>query len=316
MGVGTMKNRALSTSLSVVGLLSLVTGQALAETPQKVTACALKTDPKAYDHRLVEVSGFVTHGFEDFSLFDPACLARMDIWLEYGGVAKSGTIYCCGVTADRSRPEPLVVEDVPIPLVEDDAFRRFDERIRRQGNVLVHATLVGRFFAGHKEHGTDGDFWSGYGHMGCCSLLAIQQVRVVDPANRRDVDYDPFPDQPDIEGVGCWSRDLTRLLGMDKWITAQHRAEDEQPWAFDNPHRVASEALAHATGAKAISAAPLKETRRTQGRIVYASTQARNRSTYMVVVSRPYLVTLYARDSDRIAWIALAVYESSCKKRK
>lgn len=100
-----------------------------------------------YDQRLVEVTGFVTRGFENFTLFDPACTSSHDVWLEYGG------------TADGRRAKPLTVEDT---------------------------------------------LWGGYGHLGCCSLLAIQQVLSVEP---------------------------------------QQRETGVRSWAFDDPGGVASEAL-------------------------------------------------------------------------
>lgn len=33
---------------------------------------------------------------------------------------------------------------------------------------------------------------------------------------------------------------------------------------------------------------------------------------YMVVVSRPYWLSYYAKDRKRVAWVVLAAYESSC----
>jgi hypothetical protein len=123
------------------------------EQPTRVTVCQLKNDPPAYNHKLVEVTGFVSHDFEDFTLFDPTCPSWPAVWLEYGGKAKSGTMYCCRVTADRHRARQMVVENMPIPLVENDQFREFDKQIQppfrsgRHGSV-VHATVVGRFFAG------------------------------------------------------------------------------------------------------------------------------------------------------------------------
>jgi hypothetical protein len=61
--------------------------------PQKVTACDLMTSPAAYNHREIEVTGFVSHGFEDFTLFDPNCRSYPPVWLEYGGRVSSGTMY-------------------------------------------------------------------------------------------------------------------------------------------------------------------------------------------------------------------------------
>jgi hypothetical protein len=36
--------------------------------------------------------------------------------------------------------------------------------------------------------------------------------------------------------------------------------------------------------------------------------------SYLVVVSRPYLVSFYAKDASKIAWIVVGAYESSCNK--
>ena len=125
------------------------------EQPEKLSACQLKNDPAAYNHKLVEVTGFVSHDFEDFTIFDPTCPSWPAIWLEYGGKAKSGTMYCCVVTADRHRPKEMKVEDVPIPLTDNEQFRAFDKLIQppfrsdRHG-AIVHATLVGRFFSGRQ----------------------------------------------------------------------------------------------------------------------------------------------------------------------
>jgi hypothetical protein len=152
-----------------------------AEEPLKISLCQLKSDPKTYDHKLIEVTGFVSHGFEDFTLFDPACESWPGVWLEYGGTVNSGTIYCCGVTAGSSRPQPLVVEGVSVPLVQDDRFKQFDKLILSGPDSVVHVTIMGRFFSGELINAPNGSFWGGYGHMGCCSLLAIQQITFVDP---------------------------------------------------------------------------------------------------------------------------------------
>ena len=54
----------------------------------------------AIDRMVVEVTAFVSHGFEHFTLFDPRCESKEPgVWLEYGGRMGSRTIYCCGVLA-------------------------------------------------------------------------------------------------------------------------------------------------------------------------------------------------------------------------
>ena len=280
----------------------------------------LKNDPASYNHKLVEVTGFVSHDFEDFTMFDPTCPSWPAIWLEYGGKAKSGTMYCCGVTADRHRPNEMKVEDIPIPLTDNEQFREFDKLIQppfrsdRHG-AIVHATLVGRFFSGRQIKYPKGTYWGGYGHMGCCSLMAIQEVKSIDPQDRDDLDYGASADQPDIDKTRCGYRFLTPIQPTSDLIKAQQDADlGGHDWVFDDPQRVASSALAHCSKIEESSITGVKETRKAQGRYVYEWTPAGKAATYMVVVSRPYLLSFYAHDPKRVAWVVSAAYLSSCGK--
>ncbi|HKF24220.1 MAG TPA: hypothetical protein VKE93_21810 [Candidatus Angelobacter sp.] len=293
----------------VFAAICFLAAAAHCQEPEKVTACQLKNNPSAYNHKLVQVTAFISHGFEDFSLFDPACLPWMGIWLEYGGTAKSGTMYCCGVTNSRTRPVPLQIENISLSLVTDEHFRQFDRLFTLRPDGVIHATLVGRFFAGKPRRMANGEMWdAGYGHMGCCSLLAIQQVISVDPQDRGDLDYQAFPEQPDIRKAGCGYRHLTPVDPFSRMIQDQRGAETElQSWVFDHPRRVASDWLARLTKLEEASIA-LKEARSAPGHVVY---QWKN---YMIVVSRPYLLTFYARDPKQIAWVVVAGYESGCGK--
>lgn len=72
------------------------TVQAGATPTEKISVCALRRDPAAYNHTLIEVDGIVSHGFEDFTLSGPDCGQGLGIWLEYGGLVNSNTMYCCG----------------------------------------------------------------------------------------------------------------------------------------------------------------------------------------------------------------------------
>jgi hypothetical protein len=290
------------------------------EQPDRVSLCQLKSDPAAYNHKLLEVTGFVSHDFEDFTLFDPTCPSWPAVWLEYGGKSKSGTMYCCGVTADRHRSKELVVESIPIPLTEDDQFHEFDRLIQtpfrsdRHG-AIVHVTLVGRFFAGRQMHYPKGTSWGGYGHMGCCSLFAIQGIKSVSPQDRDDLDYGASPDQPDIGKTGCGYRFLTPLQPEGELIKGQQKADlDQQEWVFDDPQHVASDAIARFVNIDAESITGLNEKRKAQGRMVYEWKPKEKAETYMVVVSRPYWLSFYAHDPKRVAWVVVAAYVSSCSK--
>ena len=283
--------------------------------PLKVSACQLAHDRAKYNHELVEVTAFVSHGFEDSALFDPACPTRFDIWVEYGGTVKSGTMYCCGVTADRTRPKQLVVEDIPISLVEDVRFQDFDRLLHHTSDSIVHATIVGRFFSGRLATDPKRGLRSGYGHMGCCSLLAIQEILSVDPQDRADLDYRASADQPGIQKVGCGYRYLLPIDPAHDLIGVQQSADlGEHSWAFDDPQRVAIDTLSRVLSIDEKSISGLKQKSEAQGRIVYEWRPEDKQTTYMIVISRPYWLSFFARDPMRVAWAAVAAYESDCRK--
>jgi hypothetical protein len=312
--------RRHSIAFSALVILFGFSTLACCEEPQKVTVCQLQKDPPAYNHKLIEVEAFVSHDFEDFTLFDPACRRSiLEVWLEYGGKAKSDTVYCCGPTAGKDRPQELTVENIPIPLVENDLFKQFDKEVQppfrsEKFGSIVHATLIGRFFAGRKEQFGKGEpFWGGYGHMGCCSLLAIQEIKSVSPQDRDDLDYGASYDQLEIDKVGCGPQDLVPLEPADRLFQEQELADlGTRPWAFDDPRRVASNALIELAKLKVSDPLSLKETRRAPGRIVYEWRQTAKSVPMMVIVSRPYLLSFFAKDPKRVAWVVVAAYKLSC----
>jgi len=139
----------LPTTSKVVLLLVGLASLAPCEEPEKVSVCQLKTDPASFNHKLVQVTSFLSHGFENFTLQDPSCGTWPDIWLEYGGEAASGTMYCCGVTNARTRPQQLEVENESVPLLDDENFRELDGLLQAsQTYATAHGTVVGRFFSG------------------------------------------------------------------------------------------------------------------------------------------------------------------------
>jgi len=160
------------------------------ETPIRTTLCLIRRDPAAFEHKLVEVTATASHGFQNSGLSDPACPWAQDrgtaFWFEYGGLVTTGTRYSEG-TAAPSRPVPLTVDGIVIPLMEDEPFRLFDKRLHdpypnRGGIVSVDATVIARVFARRMDDRLSGiRFWGGYGHLGCCVLLAVQQIVAVGP---------------------------------------------------------------------------------------------------------------------------------------
>jgi hypothetical protein len=65
---------------------------------------------------------------------------------------------------------------------------------------------------------------------------------------------------------------------------------------------------------KSIAAEALKIHEQAQGRIVYSWTSADDAGkVFQIVVSRPYAVSHYARDPEKVAWIAVGVPVISCE---
>lgn len=302
--------RYLRLIIAIGGLLIVFSPTLRCEEPVQVTVCELKTNPGDYNHKLIEVIGFVSHGFEDFGLFDPSCPSWPYVWLEYGGTKKSGTMYCCGVSNNKTRPQELVVEGITVSLTADETFEAFDRLI--QPDSVVHATLIGRFFAGKESRLLVG---RGYGHMGCCSLLAIQTVVSVDPHDREDLDYRSSADQPNIEKTGCGYQDLVPAWPYSDWVKAQQTADLEgSNSAFDSPKQVAADALNRLAKLDAKTLEDLTETQRTKGRLIYQLKTDKGKTTYMIVLSKPYLLSFYAKDTKKVAWVVIAAYKSSCEK--
>jgi hypothetical protein len=291
-------------------------GVVCCEEPEKVTVCQLKSDPSVFNHKLVQVNTFVSHDFEDFTLFDPTCESHLGIWLEYGGKSKSDTVYCCGPTAGKDRPQELTIEGMPISLVDNKRFEQFDKLIQPpflSGNhgSIFRAKIVGRFFAGQGlDYGKGLVGVGGYGHMGCCSLLAIVEVKNVQPQNRNDLDYGASIDGPD----GCYVMKTTVDPGIDIIQSQQQADSGLRSWAFDDPQRVASEAIIDFAKLKTSGPIALKEMRKAPGRIVYERDSSAEINPYMVVVSRPYWLSFYAHNSKRVAWVVIATYELTCAR--
>lgn len=149
--------------------------------------------------------------------------------------------------------------------------------------------------------------------MGCCSLLAIQEIKSADAQNRSDLDYGASADQPDIAKNGCGYQLLLPIEQTTALMQWQQEADGgKRDWAFDDPHRVASDALSRLAKIDKASLTGMRVTREAQGRKVY-EWKAGKTAAYMIVVSRPYWLSFYSNDQKRVAWVPLAAYESSCR---
>ncbi len=203
IGVEKIKDQPLNRILAAMRLIWITAiglliglprphGQAQApEVPLRVSLCEVKLHPEKYLRAFVELTAVASHGFEDSMVEDAHCpwpKSGPGVWMEYGGNRSTDTMYCCGFSPKPTRDKPLVVDSIPLSLIEDENFRLFDARLHpkhtkpQRGSDTVQAILRGRIFA--KYEGIAGTqlnpAWRGYGHMRCCMLFVVTQVISVD----------------------------------------------------------------------------------------------------------------------------------------
>ena len=162
------------------------------EQPIPITICELSKDPQRFEGKLIRVRGYVTAGLEDFTIHERPSHSLSDcaggIWLTYGG---DGTGPRQFAVVDPRRPRYAQAERKHQEMIDSVLFVR-NEQVEEMGKKLhtrrhapdgtpcpfwcnlynVSATITGRFYAKKLSA-------QGYGHMGCCDLLIIQQITEV-----------------------------------------------------------------------------------------------------------------------------------------
>lgn len=276
----------------------------------EVSVCDLKKSPEKYNHKLVEVTGFFSQGFEDFSISDPECDSEQLIWLEYGGMAKSGTIYCCNETIANTRPKPLEIENITIPLVEDEKFTKFRDLLSHSNRtgVSILATVKGRFFSGRKRERPDKTYFGGFGHMGVYSLLAIQKVIRIDEFRGENLNYLLEPGFSELEDAD--KKEFFRLSDIKERIELQRNADNgERKWSFENPQEVATETLSKHLQIDEKSIVGMKAFNKLKNQVAYNWMQISTGETFIIVVSRPSWLSFYAKNKNKVVWIPVSLYK-------
>ncbi len=283
--------------------------------PRNVTYCEVSKDPVAYNHQVLRLTGFVTHGFEDFEISEPDCPTQgFSIWLMYGGKAESGTVYCCpGESGRDTRSKALTIDGVGVPLEDDQVFQQFRRLLQQERDTTVRGTFVGTFFSGNKVSRNELTYWSGYGHLGCCSLLVLQRIEAFEPHDRTDLDYTAESGWYEDEGCKWGSEKNLKSVLVNHWrdesrkaIADQKEAERSRPWAFTDPQRVAIESL------KTLypnEPPVLRKVTSTAARNVYR--WRKGKRAVVVVVTRPYWLSHYSA-SQSVAWTTTMIKEAQC----
>lgn len=177
--------------LLLSALLCLAPAARAQEAPIDAPFCALAQDPASFDGRIIRVRGTLSVHSEDFSLVDQNCKTNQFIWLAFGGDVSENEASSINQSFGKRGLE-IQVNGIPYKVKKDDNFRRLYALISARHEFIpsysVTATLLGFFAAGTKTTWANGQTgFSGYGHLGCCSLLVIKEVSSdivsVPPAN-------------------------------------------------------------------------------------------------------------------------------------
>ena len=169
---------------AVVALLCPLLSFAAPEAIVSTNLCELVANPQAFNHKLVKVSGDVTHGYRIFTLTGECKPNSSSVWLEYGGLRDAPSVFNAQQVG-QPRLQPLEIEGVSTTLVDDVLFEKFDHLVSSMSDhPQTSATLIGRYFAGHAEQVGEFKLWKGFGPLGCCTLLVIQQIVDIQHSHR------------------------------------------------------------------------------------------------------------------------------------
>ena len=177
----------LGFSLTLAAVASSVT--VCADSPESTLVedadiCEVLSNPFAYDHKLLRLTGLVTRDFETFWIKGSKCADAKPLWIEYGGPKPADGPEWHDGPANPSENAPLVIEGITTSLEADSKFRKFDSITKslKRGR-RARATLVGWIVsAGVEKDEAGSEEEVGYGPYGMYSLLVIQKV---DSVSRR-----------------------------------------------------------------------------------------------------------------------------------
>ena len=192
----------------VAGLSLCLPAARADENAVAVSVCDLARNPKGYDGKTIQVRGTLSVHFEDFTLQTGSCKSGQLIWLAFGGDVP-GIVASTANDNVRRPGSDLTVNGVAYGIKKDESFRKLYALIAsRHGDKAdyrVTATLTGTFLAGDEGKTATGVArYSGYGHLGCCSLLVITRVSEVDSAPAAKLDVKGIvagPDGKPVEGL-------------------------------------------------------------------------------------------------------------------
>lgn len=297
---------------------AFVSAASAQERPFDTTACALTQHPDKYNEGLVSVEGLITVGPDEFMLHDPNCGDdRGKIWLEFGGGVESP-----GATpsAHLAKNRPRTFESLELPLNKDrdfDALQKLLQAAQKSGKTkMLHAIVVGKYFPGKPTKTASGEtVLSGYGRMGCCSLLIIEEVGTVGPDLEEPVDFSPVSKiSQKTLAKGCTIAELQVPPREDEDQLERKSLEDEFKYLHD-PKQVAARAI---SVQEEIGAGDIEKHLQTESATqslasyTWTSTSTDAATSYRIVVNKPYWLLQTAVSGDAVIWVPKQIVKTDC----
>lgn len=280
------------------------------------TTCGLLLHPDKYDEGLVSVEGLVTVGPQEFLLHDASCGdANGRIWLQFAGDVDSPG---GGNVSRNLAGKPRTVEGLQLPLNKDrdfDAMEKLLQQARKSGKTkMLRATLIGKYFPGRPTRTVSGEeMRSGYGRMGCCSLLVIEEVAKVGTELEEPVDFSPVSSvAPRILRKGCTVTGVSVTPHEDEDQLERKSLEDEYQYLHD-PKKVAARAVAVQSDIDADEIDRHMQTESAnQVMASYLWSSTDGTASYHVVVNRPYWLLQTAAGGDAVIWAPKQMVKTEC----
>ncbi len=285
------------------------------ERPFDVTACQLAQHPEKYNEGLVSVDGLITVGPEEFMLHDANCSDENGkIWLEFAGGVESPE-----TTSTGHKNKSKTYETLGLPLNQDRDFQALQKLLQdaqKSGKTkMLHAILIGKYFAGKPTPTIAGVVRAGYGRLSCCSLLIIEEVGTVEPDIEEPVDFSPVSKvSPKTLAKACTIVELTVPPREDEDQLERKSLKDEYQYLHD-PKKVAARAISvhEATSAEDIEK-QLQTDSATSSLASYTwtSTSADATTYYRIVVNKPYWLMETAISGDAVIWVPKSITKTEC----
>ena len=188
--------------------------RAIRQKPVETTVCAIFEHPSAFNNRMVRVHGFASGNFEYSELGADGCSASL--WFTYGngeGPPDLAAFVRGGAAPGAEDADGRLILPIPVKLVEDSNFRRFQRLMRAKADAdarslkantttftlhRVAATFIGRIDSVsddvHEFHlkrkATDRADYLGFGQMGLFDAQFILQ------SVENDAVLEAFPPMP------------------------------------------------------------------------------------------------------------------------